>query len=187
MSPSYRQFEHTLAWHCAPSLAGLKPADLLAWDPPEREWPGLLGHYVSALGGQGVRLRVLGRHRGRLMLLVYRPQVLSSWLERPAVAEMLSRLGYPAGEGLQALLRHLSRRLERGPFPHEIGLFLGYPPGDVAGFLRDGGRGCKLCGPWKVYGDVEQARRRFLAFRRCRADLSLRLAQGMPLCQAMGA
>lgn len=65
------------------------------------------------------------------------------------------------GRGLAALLRHLRRRLLwREGFPHEIGLFLGYPPEDVQGFLADPGGGrCKLCGHWKVYHDVEGARR----------------------------
>ena len=39
-------------------------------------------------------------------------------------------------------------------FPHEIGIFLGYPLADVAGFIRNKGRNCKCIGTWKVYGDA---------------------------------
>ena len=53
-------------------------------------------------------------------------------------------------------------------FPHEIGLFLGYPPEDVRGFMEQGSRACKCVGCWKVYGDVEAAQKRFDTFRSCK-------------------
>lgn len=184
MSPTERRFEQTLAWHCAPSLTGIKPADLVAWEHPVQGQPDLLERYSSMLARRGIRLWILGEHRGRTLLLVFRQERLVDWLTQPSVAAMLAQAGYPVDGDLPALLDHLSLRLrgEEG-FPHEIGLFLGYPPADVAGFLQDGGRNCKLCGPWKVYGDVEQAQRQFSAFRRCRAALSRRLALGVPLSQ----
>ena len=101
---------------------------------------------------------------------------------------LLERRGYPTGAGLAALLRHLRRRLLwREGFPHEIGLFLGYPPEDVQGFLADPGGGrCKLCGHWKVYHDVEGARRQFARFDRSREALCSRLRAGMTLSQLFG-
>ncbi len=187
MSPIYRQFEQTLALHCAPSLAGIKPADLISWAPPEQGGGEVLDYYAKLLDRRGICLRALGPCRKRTLLLIFRPRQLNGWLEQPQVAAMLEQAGYPVSGGTEALLRHLGRRLEGGTFPHEIGLFLGYPPEDVAGFLRDGGRSCKLCGPWKVYGDVEAAERRFAAFQRCRASLSRRVAQGIPLAQVFPA
>lgn len=183
LSPVYRQFEQTLAWHCAPSLTGIKPADLVSWAPPEQGAPELLGHYARLLARRGIRLRVLRITGQRMLLLIFRPQRLESWLAQPEVSAMLAEAGYPVGQGTEALLAHLRRRLQDQAFPHEIGLFLGYPPADVEGFLREGGRNCKLSGPWKVYGDAEEAERRFRAFRQCRAALSRRVAQGIPLSQ----
>ena len=161
MSPLYQQFEQTLAWHCAPSMAGIKAADLVTWSPPEQGGRELLAHYIRLLSDRGSRLWILGRYRRRVLLLVFRPRQLSRWLEHPQVSAMLARAGYPVERGTGAMLRHLRRQLQGEQFPHEIGLFLGYPPADVEGFLRDGGRNCKLCGPWKVYGDVEEAARRY--------------------------
>lgn len=90
--------------------------------------------------------------------------------------------------GVTARLRHLRRRLLwREGFPHEIGLFLGYPPEDVQGFLADPGGGrCKLCGHWKVYHDVEGARRQFARFDCSREALCSRLRAGMTLSQLFG-
>lgn len=49
-----------------------------------------------------------------------------------------------------------------GEFPHEIGLFLGYPLCDVRGFIEDARGGvCLGCGYWKVYGEVEEREKLF--------------------------
>lgn len=74
------------------------------------------------------------------------------------------------------------RRLrEEETFPHEIGLFLSYPPEDVRGFIRSPACGYKCVGCWKVYGDVCAARRTFGAYRRCTARYEARHARGTPL------
>ncbi|MBR0050680.1 MAG: DUF3793 family protein, partial [Firmicutes bacterium] len=52
-------------------------------------------------------------------------------------------------------------------FPHEIGLFLGYPPGDVNGFIQEGPRCAKCTGYWQVYGDEEKALKTFERYRKC--------------------
>lgn len=46
-------------------------------------------------------------------------------------------------------------------FPHEIGVFLGYPLSDVRGFLEDEGRNCAYVGYWKVYDNVHSKIRLF--------------------------
>ena len=66
-------------------------------------------------------------------------------------------------------------------FPHEIGLFLGYPPEDVKGFMRDPLHGYKYIGCWKVYGDVERARKMFDRYTRCTDIYRRCLTRGTPL------
>ena len=70
---------------------------------------------------------------------------------------------------------------ESGEFPHEVGLFLSYPPEDVAGFIANNARRCKCAGLWKVYGDEKRARRMFHAFKACTADYCRHLRSGRPL------
>ena len=55
---------------------------------------------------------------------------------------------------------------EGGEFPHEIGLFLGYPPEDVEGFIENSHE-CKMSGFWKVYGDVHSAELLFEKYKKC--------------------
>ena len=43
------RFERTLAWLCAPSLAGIKPADLISYCPQ----PGEAAAYTRGLGASG--------------------------------------------------------------------------------------------------------------------------------------
>ena len=81
--------------------------------------------------------------------------------------EVLRRFGYVPNDP-DSCIEHLADRIAPGSgFPHEIGLFLGYPPEDVKGFMRYGGKGCKACGYWKVYGDKDAAEKRFAQFSKC--------------------
>ena len=95
MSPLHYRFEQTLAWHCAPSLAGIKAADLLTWTVEGREGADLLSHYADLLSSRGIRLYVLGARRGRTLLLIFRPRRLDCWLAQAKVREMLDKAGYP--------------------------------------------------------------------------------------------
>jgi hypothetical protein len=80
----------------------------------------------------------------------------------------LAGQGYPRSAPLFVLLDYLSKRCIRDDFPHEIGIFLGYPVEDVRGFVAHKGRNYKLCGYWKVYGDVEKAKKCFRRYDACR-------------------
>ena len=186
-SSVYQQFEHTLAWHCAPSLTGIKPADLICWEPPHTGAGELLGHYTKLLAGCGVQLHILRSCGSRLLILVFRPAQLEQCLSQQDVRGTLAREGYPVETPLDvgALLTHLCCRLEQKEFPHEIGLFLGYPVADVEGFRMHGGRNCKLSGCWKVYGDADYARHMFKQFLRCRQTLTRRLEGGLRLDQIL--
>ena len=82
---------------------------------------------------------------------------------------------------LLPLLQRLEERLagtKQCGFPHEIGLFLGYPPRDVEAFIANRGQHCLLCGTWKVYHDPDGARRCFDRYRRCTRIYCDRLQAG---------
>lgn len=177
-------FERTLAWLCAPSLAGIKPADLISYRPEAGDPADLPARYDRLLSPRGIRVRELCRCPRGCLLLVYRPERLERSLSDPRVRELLWAAGYPAEGTLETLLSVLAGRLgQGGPFPHEVGLFLGYPPEDVEGFRLHRGRDYKLCGCWKVYSDVEGARQCFRRYDRCRAALCRRVRAGGSLPQ----
>lgn len=79
--------------------------------------------------------------------------------------------------GVDACLERLKGRLtEYACFPHEIGIFLGYPLEDVVGFIAHKGKDCKLCGIWKVYGNVSEAGKLFQKLQKC-SDIYIRVFQ----------
>lgn len=73
-------------------------------------------------------------------------------------------------------------RTSRG-FPHEVGLFLGYPPEDVLGFVCNRARNYKAVGLWKVYGDTQRALSRFEACRKCTEESIDRFKSGVSIEQ----
>lgn len=173
--------DQMLIQNCAPTLAGLKTGSLFACSyESEEELRGALRRLNRCLGGKGLRVLPLRRRHGRALIYVYRPALLKRDLAGAEAGRMLAERGYRCdSEGL--CLRRLMERLSaEGDFPHEIGLFLGYPPEDVEGFICDR-RGCKCIGCWKVYGDEQAARATFERYRKCTDAYCARFARGASL------
>lgn len=175
--------EEVFAFHCAPTLAGIKPASLVACSL--KETPGLireLKHYNHVLNPKGIVLELLCKCETRALVLVYRADMLASALQQPACKSFLQAEGYSRFE-LSHMLSQLKERLTCDSFPHEIGMFLGYPLEDVVGFIQNRGRNFKLCGYWKVYQNEDVARRMFQQYTRCREEYTKRVKIGIPISQ----
>jgi hypothetical protein len=164
--------ESLLACFAAPTIRGLKSGTLInfrrhgdgniaaAWDSRKDELLRRFKVDAFALSSRTTP------EDGTLLLMVYKKDLLSRSLFRKEALKILEPLGYgQCGRCVESYLARLGERLE-GPFPHEIGLFLGYPPEDVEGFIRNEGRNSLEVGYWKVYGNVRQARKTFRMFRR---------------------
>ena len=68
-------------------------------------------------------------------------------------------------------------------FPHEIGVFLGYPVEDVEGYMQNDGKNFLLVGYWKVYGEKEQALRLFASYDEAREQTVREVLAGKELVQ----
>ena len=75
--------------------------------------------------------------------------------------------GFSRAIGLEYANRKTFKGDESGEFPHEVGLFLSYPPEDVKGFIENRAANAKCTGVWKVYGDERQARQTFAKYKKC--------------------
>lgn len=161
--------EQYLISQCACTLACIKTGSLFSWlGPADRSFWKQMAWWNACLGRKGICLRVLRYGQHSVLVYVYRPACLAADLCRPDTAAFLHRLGY-AQLDVDSALQTLTVRLHTQPeFPHEIGLFLGYPLDDVVGFIENGGKNCRETGCWKVYSDEEQARRTFARYRKCR-------------------
>lgn len=160
-----RNVEMFLATHCAPVLFRRKPAALFAQKHLPKQ------DLLPLLQARGLHMFLLRQHGKEALTLLYHPVLLANVLALPEVKNVLAQLGYPVNAEWQAQLKFLrSRFLQSTEFPHEIGFFLGYPPEDVTGFMNCNGN-CKMCGKWKVYGDIEKATALFEEYEHCRRVL----------------
>ena len=177
-----KNFERTLAVHSAPALLGIKCANLFSAAVREDDMHDYRQEFESR---SGLQMRVLCQCRDRRLLYVYHKMLLEMQLSQPAVLRFLEQYGYRNGMTVPEMLSHLAGRMQCGGFPHEIGIFLGYPLADVQGFIANRGRNCLLCGCWKVYSDPESARRTFANYDRCRDILFDKLKQGCEFFRAL--
>ena len=150
-----------LAFHCAPTIYGIKPANLIAHARFDLHCTEeVMRSTKSALLKKGVHMERLLSCPKRELTLVYHEETLIKHLESPEIWGYLMVQGYPMYSSFAQILNHLKLRvIESGGFPHEIGVFLGYPLVDVLGFIKNEGKNCKFCGYWKVYGDEHEARK----------------------------
>ena len=117
----------------------------------------------------------------RVLIYLYRPARLAKDLQCPEARALLAPRGYCCDDPTRCVGRLMQRLREAEEFPHEIGLFLSYPPEDVRGFIQSPVCGFKCVGCWKVYGDAAAARRTFGRYRRCTERFCARFAQGTTL------
>lgn len=151
-----------LAIHCAPILSGSKAANIMTVTVHEFDRIGYL------LEGTGIRYRFLKTKGDKGILYLYREKRLRQYLEQEEIQEFLSEYGYDE-VNIAKMLNLLSKRIQMyndqdAVFPHEIGVFLEYPLGDVKGFLANEGKNFMYSGYWKVYQDLQGAVRRFTQY-----------------------
>lgn len=162
--------ENILIAHCSPTLASLKTANLFTvayscTQELEREVLNL----DEMLRAKGVRVTIIRRSNEKALVYVYRENKLAADLQRTSVQTFLQAHGYQYTT-VQEAVDHLKTRFQSlDSFPHEIGLFLGYPPDDVQAFIKHKGQHCKACGYWKVYSNEQEALRLFAKFKKCTA------------------
>ena len=157
-----------IARMCAPTLAGIKTGSLYRFPYSNREeMVQSIRAWNRRLSPKGVILIALRFREQDALIYAFRPKQLRKDFQTEDVSSILKEFGY-APQKSEACIATLIRKIsEEKDFPHEIGLFLGYPPEDVEGFIENRANGYKAVGYWKVYGNVAEAERRFETYRRC--------------------
>ena len=171
------QLEFYLIENCAPTLASLKTASLFRCPCREEEDVfDALYRWNREFSRKGLRAVLLKRFTGSALIYVYRRSQLERDLKENGAKQLLETYGYQSTDPEYALNRLAGRLTSEGEFPHEIGLFLGYPLEDIRGFIQNRGRNCLCCGEWKVYHEPEKAQKTFAKLKKCR-DVYWRLFQ----------
>jgi hypothetical protein len=126
----------------------------------------------------GLSALILREGAGGMLVLIYRLGLLTRKLRGGAAARYLRSLHYPAGAGLEGYLSFLKTRFAGPGFPHEVGIFLGYPLEDVICFSSGKSSPYNCRGYWKVYRRPEKAERTFVYMDEARIALMKELFSG---------
>ncbi len=155
----------------APFLKGIKVSCILNIDQENCK------ELRQILAKTDIEISCLARRKGKCLVLLYRQDSFSKHMQREDIQEFLRAYGYHEFDN-QGVLKHLKQRVtefsdENLGFPHEIGIFLGYPLADVKGYIDNLGQNSLYTGYWKVYHNLEQAKATFMAYHQAK-DLAVK-------------
>ena len=163
----HEPLEVKIANQCAPVLAGIKPSNMLVLENKH------IRDVVRVLEGTGLSWRCLYAGEEKNIWLLYRKEAMEETVLGKEQMLFLREWGYEE-DTLERMLIKFSQRFRQYrkdknlPFPHEMGVFLGYPMADVKGFIKYEGKNYLYCGYWKVYENVEERKELFRTYEEIR-------------------
>lgn len=176
--------EQLIAKHCAPALAGIKPSNIVSCQKSEiKNINDEIKKLNKQLNKKDIYIESLCECEKRVLLIVYRRAVLEAHLNNQKNKAFLTQYGYSEAEVISDYLDILRAALKCDMFPHEIGVFLGYPLRDIYSFINHRDDGCLLIGEWRVYHNPEEAEKMFCRFKSCRNALVRKISEGRTLAQ----
>ncbi len=176
---NWKDIETQLALQCAPLITGLKISNLLIISSSN------LHRVKQILKDTYISHTVLFVSKEKIILLLYNKRKLEQYLSEKKAKNLLRELGYQEftlNDVLPAFqLRYQNYMLENTEFPHEMGVLLGYPIGDVKGFIYNEGRNFLYTGYWKVYENVTAAKKLFHKFEIAEETLIQLISNGISM------
>ena len=180
-----RCFGEILIEHCAPVLAGIKVANLFRHEfLADEDMVENINSWNKSFYAKGIKILMLKKfpNENTCLLYVYREKFLAEILSNINNQKFLQQRGYTNLSSLEDSLNTLGERIRKeAVFPHEIGIFLGYPLEDVIGFMVHQGRNALCCGCWKVYGDKVNAEECFYKYKVCTEIFRQRYYKGQSI------
>lgn len=144
--------EELIVCHCSPTRAGLKTGNMFTCSYEDKK---ILMENICKMNKRivprGLRLLPLRYDNGRALIYMYRPEKLKSALTDKTAEKILSDKNYPTESSAHCVTELINRLRKEKDFPHEIGLFLGYPSEDVKSFIENKAQKAKYVGTWKVF------------------------------------
>lgn len=158
-----------LAFQCAPVISGIKISNLLTIGKD------FFIELPEILKGSGLSSKVVYKGKEKIVLLIYRKAELTDYLKEKEVSSFLHSIGYKS-LNLNSIFGSLSLRYKeymrfKKNFPHELGLLLGYPVGDVTAFIKNNGKNFLYCGYWKVYSNLDVKLALFRNYEKVQAEM----------------
>ncbi len=182
---SLRKLMEFLLPGLAPVLIGVKPSVLRnvcnCWKAGRSNyytlWEKSRKEVACTTNLDFIELREKRKGRG-VQVLFFDPNLLFSTLIQHEHKSYLAKFGYASCHTLPDYLDLLKKRFQSPEFPHEIGIFLGYPLKDVCGFIEKKDKPCPMKGTWRVFGDPQESLRIMNRHRQAKNIFSILLAAG---------
>ena len=171
----------------SPILAKIKPSALAVISSEHKSF--WIESEKQIFSHTGLKSLILKRTSKSYSILLYNPVLLSQILSSPQSKKILTSFGYPDTDNLSLILSYLRIRHSfidieiscRKTFPHEIGLFLGYPIEDVESFIANCGKNYKCCKYWKVYHNEKKAHYTFACIDKAKAYAKHLISNQIPI------
>lgn len=170
-----KTLERLLAVHSSPAICGIKASNLISID-----YTDSLYDEIEELNKEHPKLcfHILKRIENKVLVLVYRKNIFNKEIYREENISFLESLGYDTSSD-KAMLKELGARLNKSNFPHEIGVFLGYDLSDIKAFIRK--EKCLYVGHWQVYSKIDEKKKIFNKYNRCRDCVVSLVNEGFPI------
>jgi hypothetical protein len=162
-----------IAYTIAPTIKGLKPATTVTLCSNDRNlcenWKIYKDVIINSLRLKAFELKETGK---AIVILFYNEKALKSKLLNESTIEFLSNFGYSKCSTLQDNLNVLKERFSNSLFPHELGVFLGFPLLDVKAFIESPRNEYLTCGYWKVYHNKDSALKTFKGYDEAKYEIA---------------
>lgn len=166
-------FDEYLVRHTSPTLAGIKVGSLIC--VPMYEIDNII-YRKKTLLTYGINIVILKKYQSSLLLYIYRQNMLEEILSDKNTFSFLETYGYT---DIYSSVDFLKKRMSENSFPHEVGIFLGYPLTDVEEFIVNKGRNYKFTGYWKVYSNYVESKKIFKKYVDCTEKFMNAFLQGI--------
>lgn len=115
-------------------------------------------HQQAILDTLALDYMIMKNNGKDMQVMFYDPETLSNVLAVDDKKKFLKTMGYDCNLTTREYLEELRSRFTSQEFPHEIGIFLGYPLKDVKGFINDYDSGFSVTqGRWRIFGDAHES------------------------------
>lgn len=151
-------------------ILGSKPAEIINVPGNREEKEVKLAKIESFFSNcSRITYRIITTHDGGKRVLFINEKSMEKVLSNKRCVNFLKFMGYSSEYKINDYMNELVFRLQSEEFPHEIGVFLGYPLKDVLGFMGYGKNELVEIRNWRIYGDKEVSYEVYNSFMRDKA------------------
>lgn len=153
--------KHFVTYLIAPVLTGIKPSSTITLNDEKRKlYSCFLDCGSEFIKSLDLDYKVMKNSPKGIVLLVYNKTQLKKYLYLNKNKQFLCALGYGQNFSLEKCLNCLKSKFEALDFPHETGVFLGFPLEDVIEFMNNN-KNFLCSGYWRVYSNEHSAKEIF--------------------------